>query len=284
MEDNLGEVFISYSHDSVEHIKRVLTLSNQLRSEKEGIDCVLDQYEVAPPEGWPLWMDKKIRDAHYVIMICTETYYRRVMEDEDTGKGLGVKWEGKLIYNHFYDAGSDSTKFIPVIFNSSHKSYIPTPIKGTTCYCLDDPNGYNDLYHRLLGKTKTKKPNLSNRQPLPQKEVKIDFTDIFEKQYIYQGLKSLIESGDGTGFHNADLGHPAYRFGASDESKEMLKSSDWGDSPEKNLLFKMLSRLSKELKQLGIEDLRFIWWYDFSEWKDFCKFAIDVYDRKRDYK
>jgi hypothetical protein len=47
-------VFISYSHDSPEHADRVLALSDQLRA--GGIDCILDQYEPAPEEGWPLWM------------------------------------------------------------------------------------------------------------------------------------------------------------------------------------------------------------------------------------
>ena len=56
-----GEVFISYSQDDVKHVQRVLHLSNKLRS--EGIDCVLDQYESSPKEGWPRWMDKKIREA-----------------------------------------------------------------------------------------------------------------------------------------------------------------------------------------------------------------------------
>jgi len=104
--DNFEEVFISYSHDSVDYIKKVLTLSNQLRS--EGIDCVLDQYESSPPEGWPRWMDSKIRNAKYVLLVCTETYYKRVMGEEEEGTGLGVKWEGNLIYQHFYDTGSYS--------------------------------------------------------------------------------------------------------------------------------------------------------------------------------
>ncbi len=91
----------------------------------------------------------------------------------------------------------------------------------------------------------------------------------------------MIENGDGAGFHNADLGHPVYRVGASYNSEEMLTVLESADSPKKNLLFKMLSKLSEELKQSGIEDMRFIWWYDFSEWRDFCKFAIGVYDKKR---
>lgn len=101
----------------------------------------------------------------------------------------------------------------------------------------------------------------------------------FQKQYIYQGLKSLIESGDGTGFHDADLGHPVYVVGANglDDSAWVL----YADSPSKNTLFKTLSELSKELKESGIEDLRMSWWYDFGDWKDFCKFALDVYEKKK---
>ncbi len=49
-------VFISYTHDSDEHLDRVLEFSNKLRA--EGIDAVLDQYEESPPEGWPRWIDK----------------------------------------------------------------------------------------------------------------------------------------------------------------------------------------------------------------------------------
>lgn len=102
-----------------------------------------------------------------------------------------------------------------------------------------------------------------------------------ENIYFYQGLKALIESGNGAGFHNADLGHPVYRLGASDAPPEMLGVWEYADSMQKNVLYKLLSRLSKELKEAGIENSGFVWWYDFSEWKDFCRFAIGVYDKKR---
>ena len=166
----IGEVFISYSHDDVNHVRQVLELSNKLRT--EGIDCVLDQYETSPPEGWPRWMDRKIRDAKYVLTICTEAYYRRVMGEEEAGKGHGVRWEGNLIYQHIYNAGSYNTKFIPVIFDPSHRSYIPTPLQGTTYFCSKTQEGYEDLYGRLLNKPKAEKPALGKLRPLPEKPVK----------------------------------------------------------------------------------------------------------------
>jgi hypothetical protein len=47
-------------------------------------------------------MDKQIRDSDFVVMVCTEAYYQRVMGEEQPGKGLGVRWEGNLIYQAIY--------------------------------------------------------------------------------------------------------------------------------------------------------------------------------------
>lgn len=164
------EVFISYSHDSVEHVRSVLSLSNRLRS--DGIDCVIDQYESSPREGWPRWMDDKIRVSKYVILICTEPYFRRVMGQEKEQKGLGVRWEGNLIYQHLYNAGAVNTRFIPVVLDDQHRDFIPTPLQGATYYSLSRPNGYDDLYLRLTDQPKVPKPALGKRRPLPDRPVK----------------------------------------------------------------------------------------------------------------
>lgn len=168
--NNNNEVFISYSHDNAIHIESVLKLSDKLRS--EGVNCVIDQYESSPPEGWPRWMDKKIRDAKYVLMICTETYYKRVMGEEEVEKGHGVRWEGNLIYQHIYNAGTTNTKFLPVVFKSSDYPYIPTPIQGATNYCVSTQEGYDELYYRLINRPKIAKPELGKMRPLPEKPVK----------------------------------------------------------------------------------------------------------------
>lgn len=164
------EVFISYSHDSVEHVERVLQLSNRLRS--EGVDCVLDQYEESPPEGWPRWMDKKIGDAQYVLLICTEPYFKRVMGEEEEVMGFGVRWEGNLIYQHFYNARALNHRFIPVIFKQEHAKFIPTPLQGATYYCLAMDSRYDDLYMRLTNQRRVEKPELGKRRALSAKVVK----------------------------------------------------------------------------------------------------------------
>src|ERR1700678_2721119 len=169
-----AEVFISYSWDSEEHVRTVLDLSNRLRS--EGVDCDLDQYEQSPPEGWPRWMDRKIRDAKFVLMVCTETYYRRVMGDTAAEEGHGVKWEGGLIYQYVYNAGATNTKFIPVVLQKQDKTFIPTPLQSATHYDVSTGSGYDRLYSRVVGRPHTEKPKLGQLRSLPKKDVKTNFS------------------------------------------------------------------------------------------------------------
>src|SRR5271165_6531873 len=164
------KVLISYSHDSPEHEQHVLELANHLRG--DGIDCTIDQYVVVPPEGWPRWMDKQIRDSDFVVMVCTETYYQRVMGEEQPGKGLGVRWEGHLIYGEIYRAGAMNTKFIPVLFEGGDPSHIPAPARGTNHYFPRTTRGYEDLYRRLTNQPCAIKPELGKLRSLPPAERK----------------------------------------------------------------------------------------------------------------
>jgi hypothetical protein len=84
-------------HDSQEYARRVLGLAERLR--KDGVDAQLDQYVAGTPaEGWPRWMLDRLDWADFVLVACTETYYRRFRgHKEDRHKGKGADWEGNLI-------------------------------------------------------------------------------------------------------------------------------------------------------------------------------------------
>lgn len=56
-----SRVFISYSHDSAEHMARVYARSERLR--RDGVDAWIDQYEPDPDVGWPTWIRRQIRQA-----------------------------------------------------------------------------------------------------------------------------------------------------------------------------------------------------------------------------
>jgi TIR domain len=142
-------VFISYSHDSSAHRDSVLDLADRLRA--DGIDASIDQYEQSPPRGWPNWCAGEISKADFVLMVCTETYLRRVNGEEEPGKGHGVLWEAKLINQHLYDSGSVSSKFVPVLLSGGSDENVPTPVRGASIYRVETQRGYDALY-RLLTK------------------------------------------------------------------------------------------------------------------------------------
>src|SRR5271165_537001 len=144
------KVFISYSHDSPEHAQHVLELVERLR--KDGVNAQLDQYVAGtPPEGWPRWMLDQLDWAEFVLVVCTETYYRRFRGHEEPGKGKGADWEGNLVTVEMYNAKSKTTKFVPVYFASQGEQFIPDPLRGQTHYLLNSEENYAKLYGFLTG-------------------------------------------------------------------------------------------------------------------------------------
>src|ERR1700752_2701894 len=96
MAPSAPRVFISYSHDSLEHARRVMGLAERLR--KDGVDAQLDQYMAGTPaRGWPRWMEDQLDAAQFVLVICTEIYQRRFLGREKTHKGEGAAFEGNLV-------------------------------------------------------------------------------------------------------------------------------------------------------------------------------------------
>ena len=147
----MGEitVFISYSHDSDEHREQVLALSERLRA--DGIKTLLDQYvNGSPQQGWPRWMLDQLDAAAFVLVVCTETYYRRFRGHEEPGKGKGVDWEGALITQGIYDSRSRKLKFVPVFLSAPVEEWIPEPLRAVSHYALTSEDAYQRLYDFLL--------------------------------------------------------------------------------------------------------------------------------------
>jgi hypothetical protein len=158
-------LFISYSHDSREHEDQVRALADRLRD--HGIDAVIDQYDAAPPDGWPMWMDREIQRADFIALVCTETYLRRVEGRESPGKGRGVLWEAKLIYNHLYVMDTAVQRFIPIFLEAEVPSSIPWPLRGLAYYQVNTAEGYEEFLRHLSGQPRHEKGVLGRLKALP---------------------------------------------------------------------------------------------------------------------
>jgi hypothetical protein len=149
MSDN-PRAFISYSHDSPEHARRVLALAERLR--QDGIDVQMDQYiNGTPPQGWARWLLDELDKADTVLLACTETYHRRFRQHEQPVKGKGADWEGALIAQEIYDARRRSMTFVPILFDPNDEQYIPESLRSATHRTLNSEAAYEQLYNFLLG-------------------------------------------------------------------------------------------------------------------------------------
>jgi len=184
----MPKVFISYSQDSPEHSARVLELANALRG--HGVDAELDQYHVRPEHGWPHWCAEQLREenAEFVLLVCTETYRKRVENKVPADEGRGVYWEGAIISNYLYVAKGNRC-FIPILLDGAKFDCNPQPIPHHTHYSIAafnlDDDGYHKLYRELTQQPAVMKPSLGEQialgparsilSPLPVREVKTPF-------------------------------------------------------------------------------------------------------------
>lgn len=157
------QVFISYSHDSAGHKLKVLELASRLR--REGVDARLDRYAQFPAEGWPRWMRKEIEEADIVLVVCTEIYKGRFDGTDETGKGLGVRWEGLILTQALYeDLSKNNTKYIPILFDDTPTNAIPVALKPFSYFKL--PDQYDSLYRVLTNQPEVEIPTIGTVRTL----------------------------------------------------------------------------------------------------------------------
>jgi hypothetical protein len=137
------KVFISYSHDSEEHKAWVLSLATQLVS--NGVDVVLDQWDVDLGDDVTAYMERGLTTADRVLIVCTENYVTKA----NTLKG-GVGYE-RMIITAEVASNLETKKFIPVLRGGS-PDVLPEFL-GNRVYVdfrTDDAH-YDRLLRALLG-------------------------------------------------------------------------------------------------------------------------------------
>jgi len=109
----------------------------------------------------------RVRDSQYVLMVCTETYNRRVLGEEVAGRGLGANWEGAIITAELYASCSTNTKFVPVVLSPAARAFVPPFVAGSTVYDVSSTEGYTNLYRVLTSQPRVIKPALGKVKELP---------------------------------------------------------------------------------------------------------------------
>ena len=136
------KVFISYSHDSPEHRRWVSELGAKLRH--NGIDAILDQWDLGLGDDMTLFMERGIRDSDRVLVICTDNYVSKA----NAGEG-GVGYE-RMIVTAQVARNIQTDKFIPIIRQASGEEQTPTFL-GTRIYAdFRNESQFDAEFDRLL--------------------------------------------------------------------------------------------------------------------------------------
>lgn len=155
--------FISYSWDDENHKEWVRGLAGQLMT--DGVDVTLDQWDAAPGDQLPQFMENSVRDGDFVLIICTPGYKRKW----EACKG-GVLFEGRIMTAEVLTT-QNNRKFIPILRTALWPDAAPAWLLGSYYVDLSDPDSfeinYKDLLQTLHGQ-RPPRPRLG-RPPKPSK-------------------------------------------------------------------------------------------------------------------
>lgn len=147
-------VFVSYSHDSEDHKQWVRTLSNRLLS--DGVEVIIDQYDLSIGEMLPHFMEKGISECDYVLLILTEPFIQKAIK---RAGGVGFEIDvvtGEIVVSH------NRRKYIP-IYVKLDPSVAPPFLKGVLGIKIDNLFTYEEPYdqlYRAITDQRLRKPEL----------------------------------------------------------------------------------------------------------------------------
>lgn len=218
-------VFISYSHDNEDHMEWVYKLACDLV--KNGVETVLDQWDLALGSNLPKFMEKGLRDSDRVLVICTDNY----IEKSDEGLG-GVGYE-KTILTAELLLNQDTKKFIPIVRGVTKAMKTPLCLGGRFYVDFSDDDLYEEsldqLLHEIYEVPARPKPKLGKNPFVPEEpekpKLREDSTVFFYKRFsdAFPGVRGV----------------------------------EWFDSPEEAI--KRLCILLQE--PLNFENASPIWWW-----------------------
>ncbi len=194
---SIPKAFVSYSHDSVEHKKWVLDLATRLRN--SGVDASLDQWDLRPGDDLPAFMERNLRSADRVLMVCTTKY----VEKANSGNG-GVGYE-KMIITSDLLRNIDSSKVIPVI-RQVGSADVPTFLKSKLYidFSRDDQQefAFDELVRAIHGAPLYEKPPIGNNPFQPASEVRPDKSGDPLKALMTQVVNDFEAGADYTLYKN----------------------------------------------------------------------------------
>lgn len=191
------KVFISYSWDDDNHRKWVRDFATRLRG--DGIDAILDRWQVVPGDQLPAFMERAVRESDFVLCVCTPRY-----KEKSDMRSDGVGYEGDIITGEVF-ANHNPRKFIPVLRRGKWEHAAPSWLLGK--YYIDlcgDPYGeenYADLLRTFFDERESAPPigngwraSAADRESPEVESAEIDFSEKHEENFEFVNREIELET------------------------------------------------------------------------------------------
>jgi hypothetical protein len=142
MTDRAPKVFSSYSHDDDAHKGWVLALCDRLV--RNGVDVVLDQWDLTLGRDLPRFMEQGLTQADRVLAVCTGTCVSKA----NAGNG-GIGYE-KMILTAQLMKDTSSDRIIPIVRRSDGFDPVPTFLSSRLYIDFRDDSQFEAHYAELL--------------------------------------------------------------------------------------------------------------------------------------
>lgn len=161
IEEGVSTVFISYSWDSEEHKQWVLDLANRLV--KEGVNVILDRYELRPGKSLPHFVETAINKADRILIIYTPNY--KLKAEKRSG---GVGYEYSIMNSELYKNQTTNERIIPILRDGNSTDSIPEFMQQYIHLDMRNDknyeNSYTDLLREIYDEPEIVKPKIGTKR------------------------------------------------------------------------------------------------------------------------
>jgi hypothetical protein len=182
--------FCSYSHDSEAHKSWVLILCDRLV--RNGVDVILDQWDVRLGADLPAFMERGLTEADRVLAICTTSYVTKA----NAGRG-GVGYE-KMILTAQLMQDLTSARVFPVVKDNLAAHPLPTFLASRAYIDFRVESEYESKYslllHEIHGEPIQPRPPLGPnpfREPPPPMRAPV--LPANADRYVNPALRGVVE-------------------------------------------------------------------------------------------
>jgi hypothetical protein len=160
--DAVPKAFISYSWTSLAHRDQIRSYAERLR--EDGVDVILDQWDLAEGQDKYAFMEKMVTDPSIThVLVFSDKQYAEKADSRKAGVGTESQIMSKEIYEKV-----DQKKFIPLVCERKPdgEPYLPAFFQPRIWIDFSSPERVNENWEQLIralhGKPLHVKPALGN--------------------------------------------------------------------------------------------------------------------------